>query len=103
MSSSSNKKSLERESERLELAPAMWAEILLLASRWGWRTERPTYFFLGQEVQVTEDEARALASIVNRILETALRDPFAVYPTPVDMAILYQVGEFCAEGAFVIR
>jgi hypothetical protein len=73
-------------------------------SNWGWKPSRPSFFFLGDNFEVTEEEARSLASTIERIWDAAGKDPFDLKLKPkVDLSLLMTVGAFCLKGAFVVR
>ena len=94
---------LSRGADILELATPMWASILLLASEWRWQPQRLLHSFLASPTEMLEQDALDFASSISDIQHVALRNPLAVFPTEVDMGVLYEVGEFCAEGGFQIR
>jgi len=94
-------KVLERGEEHLTIDAETWANVLLVASKWGWRASRPTYFFLASDFQVHDEEARTLASTIERIWEAASKDPFNLRVS-VDLSTLMDVGAFCLKGAFVV-
>jgi hypothetical protein len=58
--------------------------------------------FLAAELEVSDEEALALARTIGDIQHAALRNPLAIYPMDVDMSVLYLLGEFCADGRFEI-
>jgi hypothetical protein len=94
-------KVLERGEEHLTIDAETWANVLLVASKWGWRPSRPTYFFLASDFQVNNEEARALASTIERIWEAVSKDPFNLHLS-VELSTLMNVGAFCLRGAFVV-
>ena len=85
---------------RYEVAPEEWAEILLLLEDWGWQPEQLRTSYLAPSVQVSDSDSRNLASIGQRILDAALKDPGTVYPVSFDMATFYKFVEFCEAGGF---
>lgn len=93
---------LERGSERLTLGADVWASFLLLASKRGWRPERPTYFFLGDDCLVQDQEAAALAAIVEGVWDEAQGAPLKL-ERPVALPTLLDIGAFCLKGGFVVR
>jgi len=101
MSRRKAQKVLERGEEHLTIDVETWANVLLVASNWGWRASRPTYFFLASDFQVADEEARALASTIERIWEAASKDPFNL-SLSVELSTLMNVGAFCLKGAFVV-
>lgn len=92
---------LERGQETLVLEAPVWAEILLIASKWGWQPTQPTFHFLGSNVEVQPDDARSLAAIVERIWTAMSDDPDLHIDAPIDK--LLEVGAFCLKGPFVLR
>ena len=96
-------KILERKDDCLEIDHEAWADVLLLASNWGWKPAQPTYFFLGTDVHVSEVDAHSLATAIDRVLAKALHDPINFYPVRADMGAVASVGEFCHSGAFTVR
>jgi hypothetical protein len=95
---------LERGSEQLSIDASVWAEILLLASRWAWKPTSPSYFLLAPNYEVTAEDARSLANAIERIWAAASEDPFNINLTPpVDLGLLLTVGAFCLRGSFVVR
>lgn len=87
---------------RLEIHSERWAEILLLAQRWGWKPTQLSMFYLATNVDVPDADARSLARVGQKILDAALTNPLAVYPVRVDMGVLSEVTEFCSAGGFRI-
>lgn len=102
MSTSSSGIVLIREEWRVEIGAEMWAELLLFLSKRGWKPSIPTYYLLGQNLDVSQEDARSLASAGQAVLDEALRDPLAFYPVPFDKAKLAEIVCFCEEGAFSI-
>ncbi len=90
-----------REDEQLVTAET-WAQVLLLAGRFGWQPNRLTYFFLADGVEVTEDESAGLALALESALTEALSRPAAFYPAEVDMAVVARLCEFFGRGGFRI-
>ena len=103
MGQTRQKKVLERGRDSLSIDAPVWADMLLLALNWGWKPSRPTFYFLGT-IDVTEDEARSLASTIERIWDAAGKDPFGLKLKPhCDLGLLLKVGAFCLHGAFNVR
>jgi hypothetical protein len=92
---------LERGQDRLALDAPVWAEVLLVASKWGWQPSRPTFYFLGSDVEVQPEEAKSLAGAVERIWNAMSENPDLRIGAPIDK--LLSVGAFCLKGPFVIR
>ena len=98
------KKTLQRQENRLTVTAPVWANTLLLATKWGWKPKRPSFHFLAQNFEVSESEAIALAQTIERIWDSASADPFGVkLDPPVDLALLMSIGSFCLGGAFIVR
>jgi len=95
--------SLSRGTEQLTLATPKWAEILLLAAKFGWTLDRPVHWLLASHQSLSDIEAQSLCQAIARIQEVALRRPFEFYPTPVDMGKLAEVGVFCEGGGFAVE
>jgi hypothetical protein len=93
---------LMREESRVKIAPEVWAELLLFLSKRGWKPSIPTYYLLGQNLDISQEDASSLASAGQAILDEALHDPLAFYPVPFDMGKLAEIGCFCEGGAFSI-
>jgi hypothetical protein len=87
-------------SGRLEIPPEEWAEMLLLLLDWGGRPEQLRMWYLGPSLQVSDSDSHNLATVGQRVLDTALKDPLAVYPVKFNMAKFYEFIEFCKAGAF---
>jgi hypothetical protein len=86
---------------RYEVPPEQWAGMLLFLENWGWQPEKQLRMsYLASGIQVSDLDARNLAAIGQRVLDTALKDPAAIYPVSFDMAKLYQFVEFCGAGGF---
>jgi len=99
-----SKRTLQRSTERLSVSAPVWANALLLASKWGWKPGRPTYFFLAPDFEVAETEALALAQVIERIWVAVSSDPFAVkLDPPMDLSLLMTIGSFSLGGAFIVR
>lgn len=104
MADASPTKTLRRGHTVVSLSASDWTNILLQASRSGWRPERPTYFFIASGFDVLEREALALARTIEDMWATASEDPFstALEPT-LELATLMEVGAFCLGGAFRVE
>jgi hypothetical protein len=85
---------------RYEVSVEQWAEMLLLLNNWGWRPEQVLTWYLATGVKVSDADSKNLAATGQRVLDTALKDPAAVYPVSFDMAKFYLLVEFCEAGAF---
>ena len=94
-------KILKRSEESLAIDAETWAKILFVASKWGWQPSRPTYFFLASDFEVNDEEARSLASTIERIWDAASKDPFNL-DLSVNLSRLMDVGSFCLQGSFMI-
>jgi hypothetical protein len=92
---------LERGQDMLVLKASVWAEVLLAASKWGWKPTRPTFYFLASNFEVQHEEAMSLAASVERIWAAMSENPELRIGAPIDK--LLDVGAFCLKGPFVIR
>lgn len=95
---------LERGQETLQLKSQVWTDIVLVASKWGWKPSCPTYFFLATDFEVSAEEANSLADTIRRIWDALSADPsgFKLQPV-VNISVLMNVGAFCLKGGFVLR
>ncbi len=83
---------------RFEAHAEEWAEILLFLEDWGWKPEQLRTWYLAPEAQVSNSDSHNLAAAAQRVLDSALKDPIAVYLVPLNMAKLYEFVEFCKAG-----
>jgi hypothetical protein len=84
----------------VEVLSGEWAEMLVLLEDWGWQPEQRRVSYLAAGVEVSDPDARNLATVGQSVLDAALKDPLAVYPVSFDMGKFWEVIEFCKAGGF---
>ncbi len=94
---------LTRDNWTVEVEPTTWAEILLFLSKCGWQASVPTHYWLASDVNVTREDALALAAAGRIVLEETMKGPLAAYSTiTFDMGKFAEIVEFASEGEFKI-
>ena len=94
---------LERINDNIEITMELWAEALLLAQKYGWVSNKPSYFYLACNEPLADEEARAIHGGLENLFQKALENPLEVYPIRVDMAQLYLLKEFLQHGEFTFQ
>ena len=80
---------------RYEVSAEQWAEMLRFLNNWGWRPEATSDIVFGDRGVSLDGDSRNLAATGQHVLDTALKEPAAVYPVSFDMAKFYLLVEFC--------
>ena len=93
----------KRENESFELSCELWAEALLQAQNYGWKSSRPSFHLLASDQKISEKEAQRICQGLEGLFKKALESPLEVYPIRVDMGELCNLKDFLERDGFVIK
>lgn len=87
---------------KLTLTTEQWANVIIVAEDAGWKPQQLRMVYLVSGTVVSAGDALAFSAALRRLLDTALKNPFAVYPIRVGMEFVSLCADLGEEGEFRI-
>ena len=85
---------------KYEIAADSWAEMLLFLEDSGWPPEQLRSHYLSSQVRVSDNDARNIAAVGQRIADEIMTHPENDYPLKFDLGKFIELVVFCRAGGF---
>ena len=94
---------LKRQNEEISINTKLWAGTILVIEDYGWKPEGLRIFYLANNKQVSEDDAKNMSIAAGKVVDACMLGQLHQrYSGSIDINEVLKVAIFTRKGSFVI-